>query len=211
MTETNQAAAAQAQQADKGRDQNGRFAQGNQGGPGNPFARQVAALRKALLDKVTPEDIQAIAEKLILQAKCGNVQAAKLVLSYTIGKPKPTVEPDNLDAEEWEQLKTTAHKIYEVDKAMGPGLDLPLKMARVSRPGYTSDYTRMIGQYLKDPNRVEEIVATGGYMNPAEDIAVVSPPSANGVNRIKDPSTNGNNRMKTPSTNGVKHPVGAGS
>jgi len=33
-----------------GRDTMGRFAPGNSGGPGNPFARKVASLRQALLD-----------------------------------------------------------------------------------------------------------------------------------------------------------------
>ena len=32
-----------------GRDASGRFTRGNKGGPGNPFARQVGQLRKALL------------------------------------------------------------------------------------------------------------------------------------------------------------------
>src|SRR5207248_10793741 len=37
----------------EGRDARGRFAPGNPGGPGNPFARRVAELRTALLDMVT--------------------------------------------------------------------------------------------------------------------------------------------------------------
>ena len=38
---------------DVGRDVHGRFTKANPGGPGNPFARKVAALRKALLDSVS--------------------------------------------------------------------------------------------------------------------------------------------------------------
>ncbi len=41
------------QDADSGRDPNGRFAPGNVGGPGNPFARRVAELRQIMLDCVT--------------------------------------------------------------------------------------------------------------------------------------------------------------
>ena len=67
--------------ANDGRDAKGRFAAGNAGGPGNPFARQVAALRQALLDSVTPADMQAVAKALIQHAVAGNVQAAKLLLS----------------------------------------------------------------------------------------------------------------------------------
>src|SRR5262249_30829658 len=70
-----------------GRDAQGRFSKGNPGGPGNPFARQVAQLRQALLDRLTGAKLQAIADKLIDQAKDGNVQATKLLFSYTLGKP----------------------------------------------------------------------------------------------------------------------------
>ncbi len=38
---------------DNGRDSCGRFAKGNDGGPGNPFARKAAALRAALFNKIT--------------------------------------------------------------------------------------------------------------------------------------------------------------
>ena len=34
-----------------GREANGRFAKFNKGGPGNPYARQTAALRKALVGR----------------------------------------------------------------------------------------------------------------------------------------------------------------
>jgi hypothetical protein len=64
----------------EGRDQCGRFAPGNRGGTGHPFARQVAALRKAFLQGVTPEDLAAIAAALLAKAKEGDVAAAKLVL-----------------------------------------------------------------------------------------------------------------------------------
>src|SRR5947209_135258 len=89
--------AAKPQAGDAGRDPHGRCARGNVGGPGNPFARQVAALRSALLGSVTPEDIQGVAQELLRQAKEGNLAAAKLLLSYALGKPAPAVDPDTLD------------------------------------------------------------------------------------------------------------------
>jgi hypothetical protein len=90
------------QAPDGGHDARGRFATGNRGGPGNPFARQVAALRSALLARVTPEDLGDVAEELLRQAKGGSLAAAKLLLSYTLGKPGPAVDPDALDLHEWE-------------------------------------------------------------------------------------------------------------
>ena len=116
-------------------------------------------MRKALLNHVTVEDIKAIAEKLVLLAKHGDVAAAKLLLTYTIGKPQPAVQPDNLDVEEWEHLKNTAHLVKELPKAMGPGLDLPLNVARIARPGMSSGMAGMLGQVLREPQRMEEIVS----------------------------------------------------
>src|SRR5262245_11975481 len=98
---------AKPQAAENGRDGHGRFAKGNLGGPGNPFARQVAALRLALLASVTEEDLEAITQELVRLAKEGNLAAAKLLLSYALGKPAAPVDPDTLDAQEWEIYRRT--------------------------------------------------------------------------------------------------------
>jgi hypothetical protein len=66
----------------------GRFAPGNPGGPGNPYARQVAALRAALLNAVTPDDMAAIVARLIADAKAGSVASAREVIERTLGKPQ---------------------------------------------------------------------------------------------------------------------------
>src|SRR5579872_5619811 len=96
---------AKPQAAEGGRDTHGRFGKGNAGGPGNPFARQVAGLRSALLGRVTPADVEAVADELIRQAKEGNLAAAKLLLSYALGKPAQAVDPDTLDLQEWENYR----------------------------------------------------------------------------------------------------------
>src|SRR5262245_6472042 len=61
----------------EGRRSNGRFARGNKGGPGNPFARQTARMRSAFLRELKPEDMRALARKLIEDAKAGDKRAAK--------------------------------------------------------------------------------------------------------------------------------------
>src|SRR5947209_5063675 len=94
-----------AEASSKDRAPGGRFAKGNPGGPGNPFARQTAALRQAFLDAVTPEDMQEIARRLIMEARLGNMTAAKLVLSYVLGKPPAAQNPDTLDQEECQQYQ----------------------------------------------------------------------------------------------------------
>src|SRR5439155_4863870 len=94
-----------AQPSADGRESNGRFAPGNPGGPGNPFARQVARLRKVILNRITEEDLLAITEALLAKAKEGNVGAAKLLLAYGIGKPTASPDPDRLDGQELKHFK----------------------------------------------------------------------------------------------------------
>jgi hypothetical protein len=90
---------------DIGRDVYGRFKTGNPGGPGNPFARKCAALRKALLDAVTEDDIMDMTRVLVLLGKTGDKEAIKLLWQYAVGKPLPAKDPDRMDIEEWQWLQ----------------------------------------------------------------------------------------------------------
>jgi len=196
------------------RDANGRFAIGNDGGPGNPFARQTAALHSAFLQRATPEDMKAIADKLIEQAKAGNVVAAKLVLQYTIGKPAPAVQPDKLDAEEWEHTKTTAWKpLRELQMGMGPGLEFPLMMARTSRPGFTRDQARMFYEAMQEgktatppPPRVVDPRAAEWMAQELEKLQRAKQAQTAG-NERQQPSANGKKSAGSPSANGKKPPA----
>ena len=94
------------------RDQRGRFAAGNRGGPGNPFARQTAALRQALVNAVSEKDIADIAAVLLEKARQGDVAASRLVFAYALGKPAAAANPDTLDQEE---MKTLANNHVDYD------------------------------------------------------------------------------------------------
>ena len=87
-----------------GRTENGRFAKGNKHGTGNPYARRVARLRSALLDAVGENGLTDIVQGMVTAAKGGDVSAAKLLLSYLLGKPTDSIEPDAVDIHE-KQLK----------------------------------------------------------------------------------------------------------
>ena len=89
-----------------GRNSNGQFAKGNPGGPGNPYARRVARLRATLLDAVGENGLADIVQGMITAAKGGDVAAAKLLLSYLLGKPVESVEPDYVEIHE-KQLRST--------------------------------------------------------------------------------------------------------
>ncbi len=77
-----------------GRDERGRFAPGNVGGPGNPHAKQTGKLRSAMLKAVTEKDMRDVVMKLVELAKSGNVPAAKEVLDRCLGRP---VEADLIE------------------------------------------------------------------------------------------------------------------
>src|SRR5262245_41779728 len=84
----------------KDRELSGLYMKGNPGGPGNPYNRAIAALRRAILDFATPEKMQALAAKVYDMSIGGNLAAAKLFLLYAIGKPAPAPDPDLMDIQE---------------------------------------------------------------------------------------------------------------
>jgi hypothetical protein len=163
------------------RQDNGRFARGNRGGPGNPFARQVAELRKVALDATTLDDMRAIFRAMIERAGNGDVAAAKLVLQYTLGKPAPAVEPDRLDVDEhhlraesavpagvWTEMLNhlQAHRVNQVADALGPVLERnlldpitqivngeePTTMSRTARKAMRRELRRMKRRAAPSPN-----------------------------------------------------------
>ena len=79
-----------------GRDATGRFVKGWKGGPGNPHARQVAAIRSVLMSAVSDDDLVQMVRALVKKAKGGDVLAAREVLDRMLGKAKVAVaiEPE---------------------------------------------------------------------------------------------------------------------
>ncbi len=139
-----------------GRDARGRFAAGNAGGPGNPFARQVARLRQALLDSVTAADMAAVARRLLTLALEGNVQAGKLLLAYTIGKPQPAADPDRLDQDEWQGYKETSTMLAESPGLLqAPEPAFPLECVRLARPAVTHSLRQATAHALLHPEEQE--------------------------------------------------------
>ncbi len=100
------------------RDSNGRFAKGNKGGPGNPFARKVAELRQALVNFITEDDMKHVAFILKEKAMGGDLAAIKLLFQYVLGKPQPAPDPDRLDVDEWQKLQEQARPQEEMATVM---------------------------------------------------------------------------------------------
>jgi hypothetical protein len=194
-------------QATENRDAKGRFVMGNAGGPGNPFARQVAALRQALINAITPEDIQAVARALIQRAAEGNVQAAKLLFSYAIGKPQPAPEPDQMDADEWDRYVETAPMKTESAAVVAAGVpELHLRFARMMRPLAASMMANQMGEMLLEtPEQraaredAEAAEAERMMNSPAPELPEELERSLNGE-RVRAPKQK---KGRAPSPNGV--------
>jgi hypothetical protein len=138
-----------------GHDARGRFTKDNPGGPGNPFARQVAALRAAFLNDVSSEDVKEIAAALKTQAKKGNVAAARLVLAYSLGKPDQAVDVDRLDADEWQVIRgntaTMASRVRET--VTGGPISLFSAMTMAARPHLVDHH---VGKFCKKSRKQME-------------------------------------------------------
>ena len=94
------------QPSTNGRNTNGQFSYGNKYGKGNPYARHVARLRTSLIEAVGDDGLADIVQGMVTAAKGGDVAAAKLLLSYLLGKPADSVEPDYVEIHE-KQLQST--------------------------------------------------------------------------------------------------------
>src|SRR5262245_40646846 len=137
------------------RDGRGRFVPRNPGGPGNPFARQVAALRQAVLNAVTPADIQAVMRKLIEVAAAGSMPAARLLLGYAIGKPQPAPDPDRMDAAEWEIYRETSRMFHQSpDFAQQPEPSLSLDFVRGCPPLFTEIHRQKLADVIEHPEKI---------------------------------------------------------
>ena len=63
----------------------GQFTAGNKAAKGNPYTKKAAALRKALYNSVTAQDIQQIVDSLKAQAMAGDLKAISLLLDRLLG------------------------------------------------------------------------------------------------------------------------------
>ena len=191
----------------KGREANGRFAKGNLGGPGNPFARQTAALRAALINAVTERDIQDILDVLLLNAKGGHLPTIKLLFAYVLGKPKPVVEPDLLDLQEMQMLHQSALPTEALETLCRQlPLDLQVQLTRFTQANNATAavQTAMNNAPAAAPppqTSSPSAPSTDGDYSESRGPAAVGAPSTDGDNGLaevarckKPPSTNGESR-----------------
>jgi hypothetical protein len=206
-----------------GRESNGRFAKNNRGGPGNPFARQVAAFRACLINSVTEDDMKAIVYKLVDRARFGNLQAIKLLFSYLLGTPKPVVEPDELDLHEMHlahQTTLAAQALQQAEKANSPPNDAPTPPdSEVGTPAQSVLEAPPAPASAPSPNgtnggpcspTVSQAPSPNGELNAGEACNRPQPPSTDRPNGA--PTASGSQtRPSTKRSNGKGQPEAGGS
>jgi hypothetical protein len=73
----------------------GTYARGTKGGPGNPYAKRVAALKTLLLDAVESR-LPKVVAALLDRAEAGDTAAVLIALKYSLGRPSPAVDVDRV-------------------------------------------------------------------------------------------------------------------
>ena len=143
------------EQTNNERDARGRFIPGNKGGPGNPFARKVAELRKALVNFVTEDDMKHIAFVLKEKAMGGDLAAIKLLFQYLLGKPTEGIDPDRLDVDEWQKLQETARPAEEMTTVMGRlPLNTLMDMTKIVWPCQAAKtFANPLREWLRDMDK----------------------------------------------------------
>ena len=128
-------AAEQTTKSKDGRKANGRFAPGNPGGPGNPYARQVGAMRKMMVYFFNEDRMRELAFILYEKASRGDMAAMKLIFQFVMGKPPEAVDPDRLDIDEWQKLQELARPPQEMSKLMnGVPAQLACNLTNITWP-----------------------------------------------------------------------------
>ena len=189
------------------RDKKGRFAKGNPGGPGNPYARQVGAIRKQMIEFMTPERVEQYMQALLDYTLKGNMQAAKLLAEHTAGKPLPGADPDRMAMDEWQKRMETTVMMQQLPQLIQtPHPGLPLGMVRETQPLVTEAMSAKLGAVLSDPDQHVEEMPDLEFADDDEDLLppadAAGPPSPNGGNGRAAARTVARPGATAPSPNG---------
>jgi hypothetical protein len=127
----------------------GRFAAGNSFASGNPNHKRMYKLRRVLLTAVDDAAMERVTKKVVELAEGGDLEAVKILLTYTIGKPpqaielSPSVSPhpfDRLSADEREAMnKRVDARLAEFDKRC---LESVERLAKTPPPTGVNDAAR---------------------------------------------------------------------
>jgi len=205
-------AATEKVESKNGRDANGRFAPGNPGGPGNPYARKVAEMRKTMVEFVSIEKLKRIVEAITKKAEEGDVAAAKLIFQYVLGKPTTPVDPDRLDVDERQKLLERARPPREMSAVLNSvPADLASRLTNTAWP--CSLETKFLQPFSEGLKKLDERDARRANAAAKKKAGPAAAPKGNGddgcratVAGVSDPGHG--NAPKRNGSNGAPGVVG---
>ena len=109
----------------EGRDNKGRWAQGNSGGPGRPRRDTEAAYLAALADACPPDRWRAIVARAVSDAEAGDAKAREWLGAYLIGRPVAHVVQDVSveDVTDRDEGAARAEAAAEILRQLFPGAE----------------------------------------------------------------------------------------
>jgi hypothetical protein len=112
-----------------GRAANGTFAKGHHHSRGNPFVKELHAMRVRLYNAVSNEDFDAVVKKMIELAREGSIQAAKLLIEHLAGKPHQSIHLTGTDSTSTDKLNVADVQLAIVEAL----IDEPAAKLKVTR------------------------------------------------------------------------------
>jgi hypothetical protein len=157
-------------------------------------------------DSISDEEMYRLFRMLYEKAEAGDVGAAKLILSYKVGKPLPAPNPDSIDRDEWEHYQKDAVDSDAMKQVLG---SLPTRVgndiARVSLPIMSDACEQNLADQMQpaSPTTGSATEALSCSPKPADDAR--SGDAAEPISNGESASTAG---AKEPSSSGRRGPVG---
>ena len=126
-----------------------------------------------------------------------DLAATRLLLSYTLGKPSPTVDPDRVAIDEWEIHQEKAVAAAEMEELFAKvSVKEANCMANIAWP--CSIYDNFTQQFLSDEQKKTGMVAQRVEPSTTVETRVAPPPSTTAKKAAARPSTHGSNGRHSP-------------
>jgi hypothetical protein len=106
-----------------------------------------------------PERYANLVDIYLRLAEAGDLDAAKFIFPYLVGKPQQSTHPDRLDFEEWAMYKESANWMADVEALLTrPSRYMPLGIVREAQPAITKERGEQLAYVLTAQGKDKENV-----------------------------------------------------
>jgi hypothetical protein len=111
---------------------------------------------------MTPEKIEELVRLIYEQALQGDMKAAKLILSYSVGQPRPAVDPDRLDVDEVDLFGKQARTPEEFDRILySPTARMMCTLLQTMVPGFEKEALGKLAAGIQEMDERDRMTAGG--------------------------------------------------